>query len=212
VSYRVREPIVAPTAAPTAPGRPGWLRQLGVVTAVAVATTLLGAPAGWLWAALAPRVEVIKHADGFAYAEPEPEQAIAADGWFALVGLVAGISLAVLAWVLLRRYRGVAMLVGLIVGSLAGAALAAWVGYRIGSAGFNQIKESALVGARLEAPLRLRMTGMPGVLWPIRPTGVLAVQAWAAAAMYTFTVLFAADPDLTGEPGEPTLLDPRDEG
>ena len=43
---------------------------------------------------------------------PAPEQLIAADGWFTLLGFGFGLLAAVLVWLLLRRDRGPALLLG----------------------------------------------------------------------------------------------------
>src|SRR5690242_17558684 len=80
---------------------------------VALVVAALGGGVGWLWAAITPRLQVIKSDRGFLYADPEPEQPVAADGTFLLLGLGLGIVLAILVWMLLRRYRGVAMLAAL---------------------------------------------------------------------------------------------------
>src|SRR5690348_5082319 len=90
---------------------------------VALGIGVLGVAVGWLWAEIAPGLQVIKSDRGFLYADAEPEQPIAGDGLFLFLGVGLGILLAVLVWVLLRRYRGAAMLVALSVGSLVGAAL-----------------------------------------------------------------------------------------
>lgn len=172
--------------------------------AVAVVIALAGAGLGWLWAEVAPRLQVIKAEGGaFLYAESEPEQPIAGDGWFAIIGAVTGIVFALLVWFLLRRYRGVPMLVALVVGSLAAAVLASWVGYHLGDAQFVRADQAAAVGDTLSGPLRLAMTDFdPKAAWKLVPTGVLAVQALLAAFTYTFLAGFSPYPDLRGEPAE----------
>src|ERR1700730_13429715 len=134
-------------------------RHVGTIIAgvwVPALAPVLGAGVGWIWSAVAPRVAVIKADGGFYYADGEPEQPVAADGWVVILGAIAGILLAVAAWHLLRRYRGPIILAGLAVGSLAGAMLAAWVGYKIGMAQFDAVRNTAAIGAQLYAPLRLR--------------------------------------------------------
>jgi hypothetical protein len=169
--------------------------------AVAVALSVAGVGIGWLWAEVAPRLAVIKAEQGFLYADSEPEQAVAGDGWFAIIGAVAGLLFAVLAWYLLRRYRGVAMLVGLTLGSLVGAVLAWWVGYKIGLAQFDQARQTAAIGARLQAPLGLRITGLSkDHPWTPIPSGVAAMQALVAAAVYTVFAGFSSHSDLRGDP------------
>jgi hypothetical protein len=179
---------------------PSLARSMTAALAVAVLVAVAGAGIGWLWAALAPRIAVIKAEQGFLYADSEPEQAVAGDGWFAILGAVAGLLFAVLAWYLLRRYRGPAILVGLTLGSLVGAVLAWWVGYKIGLAQFDQARGVAAIGARLNAPLGLRITDLnKDHLWTPMPSGVAAIQALVAAAVYTIFAGFSAYQDLRGD-------------
>jgi hypothetical protein len=182
-------------------GRVGTLLA-AVGTAVVVAG--VGPLVGWLWADLSPRIPIIKVEGGFVYADAEPEQAVAADGWFAILGSATGVIFAVLAWVVLRRYRGVMMLAALAVGSLVTAALALWMGHKIGAADFAAIRDAAAVGDRLEAPLTLRITNMDADQWWLpKPTGVAAVQALVAVFVYTCLAGFSSHADLRGRTPAP---------
>jgi hypothetical protein len=194
---RAWPPYDAPAYQPVPERRSRWA-ALGTFAVVAVS----GLALGWLWTVVAPRLLVIKAEGGaFLYAETEPEQPIAGEGWFAIIGASAGVLFAVLAWVLLRRYRGLAVLLALTVGSIAAAVLAAWLGYRIGHAQFVAADQAAAVGDRINGPLVLAMTGGdPQDTWRWRPTGVLAVQALFAALTYTFLAGFSPYLDLRGEP------------
>jgi hypothetical protein len=180
-------------------------RSLLPAALVGLVVAAFGGLLGVLWHAVAPRLALIKAEAGFLYAETEPEQPVAADGWFAIIGAAAGVVFALLAWRLLRKYRGVCMLVGLTLGSLAGAVLAWYVGYKIGHAQFLAANGAAAVGERLDAPLELAMTNLDQRnLWKLFPTGVAAVQALFAAFTYTFLAGFSPYPDLRDE-------EPRDE-
>ena len=107
-------------------------------------------------------------------------------------------------WVLLRRYRGAGMLVALSVGSLAGAALAFWVGHKIGVSQFNAVRSSAPIGAQLSAPVTLHVTDLNfGKSW--WPNGVVAVQALAAAFTYTALAGFSAYDDLGRHRSNPVV-------
>lgn len=173
--------------------RPG----LPMAVAVALATAVLGVGAALLWRLVAPHIVVIKAEQGFLYAEPQPEQAVAADGWFAFLGVAAGLLAAILAWVGLRRHRGVVVLVALVVGSLLGAWLGWWLSIRLEMAHFEALAASVPLGGELEAPLSLRITDLDrNQTWPPRFTGVVVAQALAAAAVYTVLAGFAADPEL----------------
>jgi hypothetical protein len=186
-----------PAWAPPEPPHPATPISSVVRAAVLVALGIgiLGAAVGWFWAEIAPRLQVIKSDRGFLYADAEPEQPIAGDGLFLFIGVGLGILLAVLVWVLLRRYRGAAMLVALSVGSLVGAALAFWVGHKIGVSQFNAVRNSAPIGAQLSAPVTLRVTDLnfDKSWWP---NGVVAAQALAAAFTYTALSGFSAYDDL----------------
>jgi hypothetical protein len=167
----------------------------GVAAAiVALFVAVAGLMVGWLWSELAPRIALIKTESGFIYAEPEPEQAVAADGWFVALGAGTGLAFGVLGWFLLRRHRGVAILGGLVVGSLAGAWLAWWFWRDLSLADFARLKDSVPVGARVDAPLGLRIVDevQVGGRQKLPVGGVLAVQALVAAFAYTCLAGFSS--------------------
>jgi len=179
-------------------------RELLAGAGVTVAVAALGLGMAQLWRAVAPRTEVVRVEQGYVYASAAPEQPVAGDGWFAILGFGAGVVLAVLAWTLLRRYRGVVVLVGLVLGSLAGAWLAWWLGVRLEVAHFEAIRDTLTVGQHAHAPLSLRVTDLTRAdYWPPKVTGVVAVQALAAALTYTAIAGFAVDPDLRWPPRDP---------
>jgi hypothetical protein len=192
----------APHTQPERVARPRF-RSVYVAPLVAVAVAALGPVVGWLWAEVAPRVAVVKTDHGFVYADGAPEEAVAADGWFAILGLVVGMAFAVLAWALLRRHRGMAVMIGLALGSLAGAVLAWWVGHMIGLAQFEGVRAAA-IGTRLDAPVHLRITDLDeDKPWLSLPTGVAAVQALVAAFVYTGLAGFSPYPNLRKPDPEP---------
>ncbi|ASW56008.1 hypothetical protein CIK06_20265 [Plantactinospora sp. KBS50] len=193
--------------------------MLGAAAGVVIVMVVLGAPLGLLWRALAPSVAVLKTADGAVAAQPEPEEFIAADGWFTLLGLGFGIILAVLAWTLLRRLRGPVTLLALALGGI-GAAVLAWrLGRSIGLAGFRRLVESAPTGQTFSKPPDLRAGGVDwwaGVL-PV-PHGDLLAPALAAVITYTLLSGWSRWPSLQPEPepgppepGQRPEPDPRPE-
>jgi MFS family permease len=188
------DPHLGYTEPPEDPRRKGTLIA-AVVSGLVVAAAGLGV--GALWVQVAPRIGVVKVAQGFVYADAEPEQAIGADAWFAFLGLGAGALLTVLAWLLLRRYRGVAMMIGLVAGSLVAGWLAWWLGIRLGRTEFDALRGTAALGTRLDAPLVLRLTDLDrNAFWPPIPSGVIAAQALAAAITYTVLAGFSVHPGL----------------
>src|SRR4029079_2816962 len=110
----------------------------------------------------------------------------------------------VLAWLLLRRYRGVTMLLGLDVGSLVGGSLALWLGHKIGFDQFSAARSHAAIGDRVDAPLGLRITDLDADRWGIpKLTGVSAVQALVAAFVYTCLAGFSSYSTLRGPDPQP---------
>jgi hypothetical protein len=166
---------------------------------------VIGVVAAMIWRLVAPHIAIIRIDQGFVYADAEPEQAVAADGWFALLGLAAGLVAATLAWVALRRHRGMVVLLGLVLGSLAGAWLGWWIGIKLEQEHFRALASTAVVGTHLQAPLSLRMSSVTNAE-PWRVNGVIIVQALAAAALYTILAGFSVDADL--RPGRVPQPDP----
>jgi hypothetical protein len=162
-----------------------------------VVASLVGLGVGLLWLAVAPRVEIVRVEQGFVYADSEPEQAVAADGWFALLGLAAGLVIAVIAWSVLRRHRGLFLLVAMVLGSLVGAWLGWWFAVWLDADAFRALAASAQVGDHLGAPLSLGMTGLDhDRLWPPKVTGVVLAQPLMVAIAYTTIAGFSSDPQL----------------
>ncbi|WNM37633.1 DUF2567 domain-containing protein [Micromonospora halotolerans] len=207
-------PVTAPGADPLAgypgvvgavPGAPSATRRSGgravaVALGAALLLTVLGAPLGVLWALVAPGTPVQMTPDGAVYATPQPEQPIAADGWFSLLGLGFGVLAAIALWVVLRRRRGP---VGLVAGALGGlgAAVVAWqVGRRIGLGTYQRLLDTAPPGTDFTKPADLRAGGIDwyGPL-PV-PHGNLLLAAFGAAVTYTLLAGWSRWPSLRPEP------------
>ncbi|MET8834640.1 DUF2567 domain-containing protein [Micromonospora sp. NPDC004540] len=207
-------PVTAPGADPLAgypgvvgavPGAPSGTRRAGgrvaaLALGAALLLTVLGAPLGLLWALVAPGTPVQMTAEGAVYATPQPEQPIAADGWFSLLGLGFGVLAAITLWVVLRRRRGP---VGLVAGALGGlgAAVVAWqVGRRIGLGAYQRLLDTAPPGTDFTKPADLRAGGVDwyGPL-PV-PHGNLLLAAFGAAVTYTLLAGWSRWPSLRPEP------------
>ncbi|WP_323135724.1 DUF2567 domain-containing protein [Micromonospora peucetia] len=188
-----------PLAQPVEPDLPRG-RAVRLALLAVLAATVLGVPLGLLWAALAPDTPVVKVADGAIYAEPQPEQPIAADGWFSLLGLGFGVLVALALWFLLRRVRGPVGLFAAVFGTF-GAALVAWqVGRRMGLAGYERLLESAPVGQALSKPADLRAGGIDWVFGVLPlPHGNLLLPAFGAAVTYTLLAGWSRWPSLRPE-------------
>ncbi|MCG5451685.1 DUF2567 domain-containing protein [Micromonospora hortensis] len=181
------------------PRRP--LRALAAVLGVVLALAALGVPLGLLWAALAPDTPVLKTAEGAIYAEPQPEQPIAADGWFSLLGLAFGLLVAFALWFVLRRWRGPVGLLAAVLGTLVAAPVAWQVGRRIGLAAFDRLLATAPAGQAFSKPADLRAGGVDWLLGVLPvPHGNLLLPAFGAAVMYTLLAGWSRWPGLRPEP------------
>jgi hypothetical protein len=159
---------------------------------------LAGLPAGLLWWVVAPRARFEVTEDGaVVLGRPSPELLIADDGVYTLVLAGLGLLAGVVAW-RLRRRRGVAVLVGLAVGTLLAALLAWQVGEALGAG--PTAEQLADVGARVTTALRLNSIAS------------VAVGPFAAVLAYVLATLLSAAEDLDRPgPGAAAAVLPDDE-
>jgi hypothetical protein len=187
-----------PTPDPTPPPvrDRGLRRELLVALAVAVALAAIGLPLGLLWRAVTPRVEFVMTDFGATTVESEPEGFAAADGWYVLITFAVGVLAAIAVWALIRR-RGPLALLGLVVGSVAGGVLTAWLGQKIGYAHYRSLLTHAQVGTHFFRPPSVR-SGRVGLWFGFLPRvqGAFLVQAVAAATTYVVLAAFHTEPDL----------------
>lgn len=179
-----------------APRRPGPAFAAGAAAVLVI--TLLGAPLGLIWSAVAPQVPVVRTEDGAVLAQPQPEQFIAADGWFSLLGLGFGLLAAVAVWLILRRYRGPVGMAVVALGAV-GAALLAWrLGRQIGLAEYQHLLNTAPVGKMFNKPPDLR-AGRFDWRFPLLH-GDLLLPAFGAVVTYTLLAGWSRHPTLQPEP------------
>lgn len=158
-----------------------------MLTAAAVAVA--GVPLGLFWRLLAPTVPMINAgAAGIVVNDPSPEEFIAAEGWFAILGLCFGLLVAALAWLVLRRHRGPGLVLGVTAGALMAAVVAWQLGRWIGLGAFHAWRDTATTGATFAAPPDLHAYG------------TLLVPGFAAAMVLTLLAGWSNDPDLD-QPG-----------
>ena len=174
----------APSGRPPDPAASrGWPRAAGVGAAAAVATAVCGIPAGFIWAALAPRalVQVISRGT-VAVVNAETSAFIVADLWFCLIGVAGGLLTGVFGYRIVARRRadvGPAAAAGLILGALAATAIAQWIGGLDGRAAFLHQLAVATPGTRLHQPLALGATsGL--AFWPLATALTIVVIEIAA--------------------------------
>ncbi|GIF11942.1 hypothetical protein [Actinoplanes teichomyceticus] len=191
-------PIEHPAARPPwwrlqqGPRRP-WRRVLGVAFGSGAVVAVLGVPLGLLWHALAPGVPVIDAGDnGLVVNDPSPEQYIAADGWMTLLGIGFGLLVAITAWLVLRRDRGPALMLGVVIGAgVAAQGVAAPLGEMFGRDAYDHWRATAAQGATYLAPAELHSIG---------PT---LVPAFVAAIVLTLLAGWSNDPDLDHPGAQP---------
>lgn len=177
------EPAPEPVPAPR-PGR-SWRRTVVVAVLAGLVVAAAGAPLGVLWHFVAPTVPVVDAGTGgFVVNDPSPEEYIAADGWFTLIGFAFGLIAAVVAWLVLRRQRGPGLLLGVTLGALAAAPLAWFTGRLIGLSAYEHWKDVAAAGGTYQAPPDLHAKG------------ALLVPAFAAVIVLTLLAGWSNDPDL----------------
>jgi hypothetical protein len=169
--------------------------------AVVAAMVLGGAPLGVAWSMLAPWIPVVKTEQGAAVRGADPEYFVAADGWFAFLGLGFGIVAGVVVWALLPRLRGPLGLLAVTFGGLGAAAVAWALGRQIGLAGYRRALESAEFGAQLSRPPDLQ-AGAFDVWFGVLPalTGAFCAPAFGAALVYTMLAGWSRYPSLRPEP------------
>lgn len=91
---------------------------------------------------------------------------IVADAWFALIVAVGGVITGLLGYRLLVRRAGAAATAGLVLGAVAAAFIALWVGEHIGLGTYNHLLASSSTGTFFRSSLAL---GAKSVLafWPL---------------------------------------------
>ena len=144
---------------------------------------------------------MLKTAEGAVYAQPQPEQPIAADGWFSLLGLASGCS---------RRSSCGSCCVGCAGRSGWSPRCSApspprrWPGRWAGGSGlatFDRLLASAPEGRAFSKPADLRAGGVDWLLGVLPvPHGNLLLPAFGAAVTYTLLAGWSRWPSLRPEP------------
>jgi hypothetical protein len=185
------DPFAPPPPLPRAeraatPGR--WRSDVPRAIAVLVGSVLLGAPAGLLWAQVAPRLRVTVTDKGLDYPDLEGTKAfIGADGSYVLVMLGAGLLCGLVGWLVARK-AGPWTVAALAVGGF----LAALVGARVGLQPGSHEALAALapgssfrgtvklfLGVKHDGDLQLRAGAGAALAWPVG-----AMASFLAAAVY----------------------------
>jgi len=136
-------------------------------------STLLGIVAGLIWAAMAPRAVLQVVAPGEAgVVNAETSAYIVADAWFCLIAAVGGLITGVLGYRFLVRRTGWTAAAGLVLGAVAAALLALWIGENIGLGTYNHLLATSPNGTIFHESLAL---GAKSALafWPLLTSAVI---------------------------------------
>jgi hypothetical protein len=192
--------VAPPDGRVVAPRMPAGVVVRGFLL-VTLTAAVLGIPYGLLWSAMAPKIPVVKVEGGLLPADPAPEQFVAGDGWFLLLGVGFGLVAGFAAWFLGRRVRGPVAVLLLAIGGTVGGALAWWIGHRIGLGAYEHALAAAPEGTPLDHPAALRVRELQwwhGFLPNIR--GVLLVEPFIAVLAYTLLAGWSRFASLRPEP------------
>ncbi|WP_052069290.1 hypothetical protein [Streptacidiphilus albus] len=145
--------------------------------ALIAGSAVLGLLMGLLWERVAPKVPLYADTSDIYLSDPEGEQAITADAYFAIIGAVIGLLLAALAyWRTRARDVGVGVPVGLALGGLLGGYLAMRLGVHLGpSSNIIATAKSVALGKTFYGPLAVTANGV--------------LLAWPGVALVTLIVL-----------------------
>ncbi|MGH8794848.1 MAG: hypothetical protein ACRDXX_19680 [Stackebrandtia sp.] len=216
-------PAVAPPPhhpAPRPPSRPAFsLRDAASALGLAGVLAVLGLPVGVVWALTSPRVELMRTELGFGYVQENPEEYVAADAIFSMIGIGLGIAVAITVWFAMRRRRGPLTAFGLAAGSIA-CQTVAWRFGRIGREDYEASIERMHVGWRFWRSHELLMVdfnpaeayaeltkGHIAGMFDHLALGVLATMAFAAVFTYTVCAGWSKYASLSREDEEPETAD-----
>ncbi len=189
--------------------RPSRRGELSSALVVAGAVAVSGLLLGFVWYLVAPSLPLRKVDKGMAYISPSPEQPVAADGWFVLLGLGLGIAAAILVWMMFTRTRGPIQLVGLTLGALAAGYLAWLLAVHLPNDYAHRVNQARLNDI-VDRPAQLQSTNSPVCIRgcvSVR-SGELWVPAFGAVVAYALMAGWSRWPNL--RPGEaPVLAEPE---
>ena len=149
--------------------------RLAAFAAGLAGSAVLGLVAGLVWAEVAPRPLLQEVAPGEAQlVNAESGAFITADAWFCLIAVAGGVITGVLGYRLLIRRAGWIAAAGLILGAVAAALLALWVGGNIGLGGYDHQLASAPADTIFQASLGLRAKSALA-FWPMLTSVIIAL-------------------------------------
>jgi hypothetical protein len=170
-----------------------------------VGSALAGIPVGVVWWLVAPLVPIVKRADGLYRVGESNESAIAADGWLAILGVAAGIAIALVVYLASRPGR-VGPLLALAVGGVLGAVVAWRTGHLLGPGELVPAARPLPVGGRLSEPLDVSAYGVL-LTWPMAAVITYFAVAAGAETGSSAETPAATDEHPVGTAGSPVTQD-----
>lgn len=156
--------------------RPEVLREAALVLGWFV---VLGIVGGLLWWQVTPLAEWTRTAKSASMDELNLGITVAADGWFFVIGGVAGLvsGFVLAAW---RRRDPVVTVLLLAVGSALGSALMHLVGHALGPGPLQQSLARAAVGQQVPVPLQVDAPGVY-LVWPVATLLTALAVLWGTS-------------------------------
>ena len=186
-------------------------RDLLAAGALAVVLAALGFPCAMLWQLITPRVEYVTVEGGWYSVETYSDGFVRGDLYFAGLGLLMGIAAAIAAWGVMRAFRGPAVMLGLVVGSVACQVVAWRIGRHEWELFWDAVR-AAPPGVHMWRPPAVLFVDLdPGAAWAAARAGDftaalsslqlggLAVMALAAVFTYTVCAGWSRRPDLRSD-------------
>jgi hypothetical protein len=196
-----------------APSRRPLGAEFAVGGIVLLVVALLGLPLGWLWQLVAPHTPAVREPDGAYLTDAEGEHRIADEGWYLLLSVGLGVLLVIVAWTVLRRYRGPIMLLALTLGAVACGIITWKFGHHFGLAHaralINAPTWTGTTNFVLPVDLRAAKIGLWQGWLPFAKGDVLAMPITVLLA-YLLCVGFSPYPSLraTYQFGQPEFTAP----
>ncbi len=146
-----------------------------VVLAGLIVGLVSGVALGVVWWALAPRVPLVVQ-PGVSFPQAyQPEGFLAADAAFGLLGIVAGVAIAI-GLANMRRDHLLSVLVAALLASVVGTAAMWFVGTRLGSVDIAGLSATTTTDIVVDAPLKVSLTAV-FVLWAVASAAVVTILA-----------------------------------
>ncbi|MCF8525916.1 MAG: hypothetical protein K9G24_00230 [Candidatus Nanopelagicales bacterium] len=150
-------------------------RALAVLVAGFIVGLVSGAALGVVWAALAPRVPVIIRQDVSIPQGFQPEEYLASDIAFGVLGLIAGV-LVTIGLAYMRREHLLSVLLGSLLAGTVGTAAMWFVGTRLGSVDIAGLQATLTDEVVVDGPLEVHLSGM-FLMWVVASAAVVTLLA-----------------------------------